>query len=69
MANTFKLKTKADVGITTTNVYVVPSATTSTVLGIAIAMPVGIIAVLPELIVILFLICATRSIPEDPEVL
>ena len=28
MANTFKLKTKANVGITTQNVYVVPSATT-----------------------------------------
>ena len=29
MANTFKLKTKANVGITTQNVYVVPSAPTT----------------------------------------
>ena len=42
MANTFKLKTKADVGITTTNVYVVPTNTTSTVLGIAIANTSGV---------------------------
>jgi len=42
MANTFRLKTKANVGITTTNVYVVPSATTSTVLGIAIANTSGV---------------------------
>ena len=34
MANTFKLKTKANVGITTQNVYVVPSATTTVVIGI-----------------------------------
>ena len=33
MANTFKLKTKANVGLTTTNVYEVPTGTTSTVLG------------------------------------
>ena len=37
MANTFKLKTKANVGITTQNVYVVPSATTTVVIGITIA--------------------------------
>ena len=37
MANTFKLKTKANVGITTQNVYVVPSATTSVVIGITLA--------------------------------
>ena len=42
MANTFKLKTKANVGLTTTNVYVVPTATTSTVLGIAIANTSGV---------------------------
>ena len=37
MANTFKLKTKANVGITTQNVYVVPSATTPVVIGIKLA--------------------------------
>ena len=37
MANTFKLKTKANVGLTTTNVYVVPSSTTTTVIGITLA--------------------------------
>ena len=37
MANTFKLKTKANLGITTQNVYVVPSATTTVVIGITIA--------------------------------
>ena len=37
MANTFKLKTKANVGITTQNVYVVPSATTTVVIGINLA--------------------------------
>ena len=37
MANTFKLKTKANVGITTQNVYVVPSATTTVVIGITLA--------------------------------
>ena len=37
MANTFKLNTKANVGITTQNVYVVPSATTTVVIGITLA--------------------------------
>ena len=37
MANTFKLKTKANVGITTQNDYVVPSATTTVVIGITLA--------------------------------
>jgi len=37
MANTFKLKTKASVGVTTENVYVVPAATTTTVIGITLA--------------------------------
>ena len=37
MANTFKLKTKANVGVTTQNVYVVPGATTTTVIGITLA--------------------------------
>ena len=37
MANTFKLKTKANVGISTENKYVVPSATTTVVIGITLA--------------------------------
>ena len=37
MANTFKLKTKANVGISTGNIYVVPSATTTVVIGITLA--------------------------------
>ena len=41
MANTFKLKTKANVGITTQNVYVVPSATTTLVIGITLANTSG----------------------------
>ena len=41
MANTFKLKTKANVGITTQNVYVVPTSTTTVVIGITIANITG----------------------------
>jgi hypothetical protein len=41
MANTFKLKTKASVGVTTQNVYVVPAATTTTVIGITLANVTG----------------------------
>jgi hypothetical protein len=41
MANFFKLKTKANVGVTTQNVYVVPSATTTTVIGITLANTSG----------------------------
>ena len=37
MANTFKLKTKANVGVTTTAVYVVPSGTTTVVIGVTMA--------------------------------
>jgi len=37
MANTFKLKTKANVGVTTVAVYTVPAATTTTVIGITLA--------------------------------
>ena len=37
MANTFKLKTKANVGTATSDIYVVPSATTTTVIGITLA--------------------------------
>ena len=41
MANTFKLKTKANVGVSTTNVYVVPSATTTVVIGVTLANTSG----------------------------
>ena len=41
MANTFKLKTKANVGVTTTAVYVVPSATTTVVIGVTLANTTG----------------------------
>lgn len=37
MANTFKLKTKASVGVTTESIYVVPSSTTTTIIGITLA--------------------------------
>ena len=37
MANTFKLKTKANVGLTTVAAYVVPANTTTTVIGITLA--------------------------------
>ena len=37
MANTFKLKTKANVGTSTSNIYVVPASTTTTVIGITLA--------------------------------
>ena len=41
MANTFKLKTKANVGVSTSNVYVVPSATTTVVIGVTLANTAG----------------------------
>ena len=41
MANTFKLKTKANVGVTTSNVYVVPSATTTVVIGVTLSNTSG----------------------------
>ena len=41
MANTFKLKTKANVGVTTSNVYAVPSATTAVVIGVTLANTSG----------------------------
>lgn len=37
MANTFKLRTKANVGVTTTVVYTTPASTTTTVIGITLA--------------------------------
>ena len=41
MANTFKLKTKANVGVTTSNVYTVHSATTTVVIGVTLANTSG----------------------------
>lgn len=41
MANTFKLKTKANVGVTTTDVYAAPAATTTVVIGITLANTSG----------------------------
>ena len=41
MANTFKLKTKANVGLTTSNVYVVPTSTTTVVIGVTLANTSG----------------------------
>lgn len=37
MANNFKLKTKASVGVTTVGIYTVPVSTTTTILGITLA--------------------------------
>jgi hypothetical protein len=37
MANTFKLATKASVGVTTVGIYTAPMSTTSTVIGITLA--------------------------------
>ena len=41
MANTFKLKTKANVGVTTVGIYTAPSATTTVVIGITMANTSG----------------------------
>lgn len=41
MANDFKLKTKASVGVATENVYVVPSSTTTTIIGITLCNTSG----------------------------
>ncbi len=41
MANTFKLKTKANVGVTTVGIYTAPSATTTDVIGITMANTSG----------------------------
>ena len=41
MENTFKLKKKANVGVTTSNVYAVPSATTTVVIGVTLANTSG----------------------------
>lgn len=41
MANDFKLKTKANVGVSTENVYVVPANTSVTVIGITLCNTSG----------------------------
>ena len=41
MANTFKLKTKANVGTATSDVYVVPAASTTVVIGVTLANTTG----------------------------
>ena len=41
MANTFKLKTKANVGVTTVGIYTAPSATTTVVIGITLSNTSG----------------------------
>ncbi len=37
MANNFRLRTKASVGVNTVGIYTVPTATTTTVIGITLA--------------------------------
>ena len=41
MANTFKLKSKTNVGVTTVGIYTVPSATPTVVIGITLANTSG----------------------------
>ena len=41
MANTFKLKTKNNVGTATSDVYVVPSSTTCVVIGVTLSNTSG----------------------------
>ena len=41
MANTFKLKTKANVGVSTVGIYTAPAATTTVVIGITMANTSG----------------------------
>ena len=41
MANTFKLKTKTNVGVTTVGIYTAPSSTTTVVIGITCANTSG----------------------------
>ena len=41
MANTFKLKTKANVGVTTGGIYTAPASTTTVVIGITLANTSG----------------------------
>ena len=41
MANTFKLKTKANVGVTTVGIYTAPASTTTVVIGITMSNTSG----------------------------
>lgn len=41
MANTFRLKTKSNIGVTTVGIYTVPSATMTTVIGLTLANTSG----------------------------
>tara|TARA_B100000287_G_C20313103_1_gene654674 strand:- start:232 stop:570 length:339 start_codon:yes stop_codon:yes gene_type:complete len=41
MANTFKLKTKTNVGVTTVGIYTAPASTTTVVIGITMANTTG----------------------------
>ena len=41
MANTFKLKTKNNVGVTTVGIYTAPSSTTTVVIGITLSNTSG----------------------------
>ena len=41
MANTFKLKTKANVGVTTVGIYTAPASTTTVVIGITLSNTSG----------------------------
>lgn len=41
MANVFKLKTKANIGVTTVGIYTVPSSTMTTVIGLTLANTYG----------------------------
>jgi len=41
MANTFKLKTKTNVGVTTVGIYTAPAATTTVVIGVTLANTSG----------------------------
>ena len=37
MANTFKLKTKTNVGVTTVGIYTAPTSTTTVIIGVTLA--------------------------------
>lgn len=41
MANNFKLRTKANIGVTTVGIYTVPSSTMTTVIGLTLANTSG----------------------------
>lgn len=41
MANTFRLRTKANIGVTTVGIYTVPASTMTTVIGLTLANVYG----------------------------